>query len=163
MNPTARLSFRPLEAGDAAFVLELLTDADFLRFIGDRGVRDLETAAGYAEKMRLGVETTGFGMLGVVHQGRLVGLAGLIRREWLSHVDVGYALLPSARGKGFAAEAVEACLQTAREMGLREVLAIVTHANQKSIDVLERAGFVDHGEVTVPGETQPIRCLERSL
>ena len=43
---TERLILRHMEAGDAAFILALLNDADFLRFIGDKGVRDLEGALG---------------------------------------------------------------------------------------------------------------------
>ena len=47
---TERLALRHLCAGDAAFILELVTDPDWLRFIGDRGVRTAEDARGYIER-----------------------------------------------------------------------------------------------------------------
>ena len=44
---TSRLVLREVDEGDAGFVLELLNQPDFLHYIGDRGVRDLEQAVGY--------------------------------------------------------------------------------------------------------------------
>ena len=44
---TERLVLRPLTLDDAPFVLELLNDPDWLRFIGDKGVRTLEDARHY--------------------------------------------------------------------------------------------------------------------
>jgi len=44
---TERLRLRRLTADDAPFILELLNDPDFLRNIGDRGVRTEADARGY--------------------------------------------------------------------------------------------------------------------
>jgi len=47
---TQRLTLREIDAGDAPFILELVNDPDWIRFIGDRGVRTLEDARGYIER-----------------------------------------------------------------------------------------------------------------
>ena len=44
---TDRLVLRRLSIDDAEFVLELLNEASFLRFIGDKGVRNLNDARDY--------------------------------------------------------------------------------------------------------------------
>lgn len=57
---TERLTLRHAELDDAAFVLRLLNEPSFLRFIGDRGVRTLDAAAQYiAERFIASYEPTG--------------------------------------------------------------------------------------------------------
>ena len=46
---TDRLVIRRLSADDAPFILELLNQPSFLRFIGDKGVRSLADAVRYLE------------------------------------------------------------------------------------------------------------------
>ena len=50
MIQTERLVLRQLELNDADFILELLNEAAFLRFIGDKGVRTLDAARDYLSK-----------------------------------------------------------------------------------------------------------------
>ena len=140
-----RLTLRLLDDGDAEFMLELLNDADFLSQIGDRGVRTLEDARRYlAEGPLAGYARDGFGMWAVVtrHHGVRLGICGLVRREGLDAVDIGYAFLPDWRGKGYALEASQAVMALAREFfGLRRILAITALDNTASIRMLERLGF----------------------
>ena len=44
---TSRLDLRELDFNDAEFILELLNEAGFIRFIGDKGVRTLADARDY--------------------------------------------------------------------------------------------------------------------
>ena len=44
---TERLLLRRLHAGDAEFILELVNDPDWLRYIGDKGVKTLDDAGNY--------------------------------------------------------------------------------------------------------------------
>ena len=44
---TDRLVLRRLDVDDATFILELLNDPSFIRFIGDKGVRSLDDAGNY--------------------------------------------------------------------------------------------------------------------
>jgi RimJ/RimL family protein N-acetyltransferase len=157
---TPRLSLRELDASDAdaTFALALLNDPDFLRNIGDRGVRTLEDAYGYLRAGPLASYADhGFGLWRVALRdtGEAIGLCGLLRRDWLDAPDLGYAFLPSARGRGLAQEAADAVLALARSrFALRRVLAIVDPENAASIRLLERAGMQREGEVVAPGETK---------
>jgi RimJ/RimL family protein N-acetyltransferase len=142
---TARLRLRQLTYNDAAFLVALLNDPDFLRNIGDRGVRSEVDALGYLEAGPLASYAQhGFGLWCCEHldTGEPIGLCGLLKRDTLPHPDVGYALLPEARGQGFAREAVCGVLQYARDtLRLPEVVAIVAPANERSLHLLESLGY----------------------
>lgn len=157
---TARLRLRELQEGDAEFALELLNDADFLAHIGDKGVRTREDARAYLCNGPLASYAAhGFGLWGVEPRegGALLGMCGLLQREWLDAPDLGYAFLPAARGRGIAREAAEATLALARSgLGAAKVLAIVNPDNAASIRLLESVGFVADGTVEPPGENRSI-------
>ena len=146
---TARLRLRAAEASDAAFILELLNAPGFVQGIGDRGVRTLDEAQAYIETRIISSYLNhGFGMWVVTPKDapEPMGLAGLVKREVLPHVDVGYAFLERAWGQGYAQEAAAAVLTHAREvLGLETVAAIVNPDNLASRRVLEKIGmrFVD--------------------
>ena len=157
---TPRLRLRELTEGDADFALELLNDADFLAHIGDKGVRTREDARAYLCNGPLASYAAhGFGLWGVEpgEGGALLGMCGLLQRDWLDAPDLGYAFLPAARGRGVAREAAEAVLALARpRFGADTVLAIVNPENAPSIRLLERVGFVEEGMVQPPGESRSI-------
>ena len=148
---TARLALRYLTAADSAFILELVTDPDWLRFIGDRGVRTAEDARGYIERgpMKL-YERLGFGLyLVALKDGTPLGMCGLIKRASLEDVDIGFALLPAFRGRGYANEAACAVRDYAFEvLGLERIVAITAPGNEASAKLLERLGFAY--ERTIP-------------
>ena len=142
---TERLILRRLTAEDAAFILRLVNEPSWLRFIGDRGVRDLDDARRYIfDGPVASYERQGFGLYLVERKEdrAALGLCGLIKREALEDVDIGFALLPEHWGKGYAGECAAAVLAQAREeFGLRRLIAITTPDNDSSIRVLEKLGF----------------------
>lgn len=142
---TERLVLRRLTLDDAAVVLKLLNEPSWLRFIGDKGVRDLEDARRYLNSGPLDMYSRlGFGLflVEVKDSGAQIGMCGLIRRDSLPEVDVGYALFPEYWGKGYAIEAVAAVLAYGRNThGLKRILAIVSPDNDASIRVLTKAGL----------------------
>jgi RimJ/RimL family protein N-acetyltransferase len=142
---TARLRLRELVHDDAAFILELLNDPAWLRFIGDRNVHSLDDARGYIDKIRNGSYAKhGFGLWAVeaLATGETAGLCGLIRRDVLEHPDLGFAFLERHRGKGYAREAAAAVLALARErFGFEKLLAVTTKDNVTSQKALEHLGF----------------------
>lgn len=145
VTETARLRLRELEAADAPFILELLTDPDFRANVGDRGVHDLESARRYAEESAgASYRAHGFGLWLVERKSdaRPLGLCGLLRRDSHPDTELGFALLPHARGRGYALEAASATLEVARtRFGLERLVAITAPANGASIRVLERLAF----------------------
>jgi [ribosomal protein S5]-alanine N-acetyltransferase len=142
---TDRLRLRKFTLADAPFILELLNEPAFIQNIGDRGVRTVQDAEQYLEKGPLtSYARHGFGLwcVELTETGDQIGMCGLIKRDALADVDLGYAYLPQYWGCGYAAEAALACREYARApLGLKRLVAIVDPANQGSIRVLEKAGM----------------------
>lgn len=154
---TERLRLRRLDLQDAPFIMELVNDPAFIANIGDRGVRSMADAEDYIRKGPLdSYERNGFGLWLVETKDSNVpiGICGLLKRDALPDVDVGYAFLPQHRGRGYALEAAAAVKEYGFEVvGLRRIVAITTPQNAASIRVLEKIGLRREGEVTMPGET----------
>jgi RimJ/RimL family protein N-acetyltransferase len=161
---SARLRLRPFTLDDAAFIVELVNDPDWLRFIGDKGVRSPDDARRYLDEGPMtSYRRHGFGLLAVESDGRPVGMCGLLKRDTLPDPDLGFAFLPRARGRGFASEAARAVLDAAREAGHRRLLAIVTPGNERSIAVLEKAGFAFERETALGSDAAAVRVYAVSL
>jgi RimJ/RimL family protein N-acetyltransferase len=142
---TDRLVLRRLSADDAEFVFELVNDPAWLRFIGDRGVRSLDDAREYIRKGPVdSYSRLGFGLYAVERKegGGPIGICGLVKRDFLDDVDIGFALLPAFRGKGYAREAARATMSYAREVvGLDRIVAISSPDNAASARLLEEIGL----------------------
>ena len=142
---TDRLILRQLSTEDAAFILELVNEPSFIQNIGDRGVRTLEDARAYILRVAIAsYEKNGFGLylVELKDSGQSIGMCGLINRDGLEDVDIGYAFLPRFWLKGYAVEAAAAVKDYARDMlGLKRLVAITDPANQGSIRVLEKIGL----------------------
>jgi RimJ/RimL family protein N-acetyltransferase len=140
---TRRLAVRRLEADDAAFILELLNETAFLRFIGDKGVRTLADAREYILKGPIdSYERHGFGLYAACLRSEPIGICGLVKRDGLADADVGFALLARYCGKGYAAEAAAAVLAHATQvLRIRRIVAITAPDNARSIAVLEKIGL----------------------
>ena len=155
---TERLVLRRLTTDDATFILELLNDPAFRRYIGDKGVRNHADACRYIETGPLAsYERHGFGLLRVELKdgGEPIGMCGLLKRDYLPDVDIGFALLPAYRSKGYTLEAASAVLAHARDtLGLERVLAITSPDNVASIGLLERLGF-RFDRMARPAENEP--------
>ncbi|HEY3474967.1 MAG TPA: GNAT family N-acetyltransferase, partial [Anaerolineales bacterium] len=116
---TERLLLRQLETDDASFILELLNEPSFIQNIGDRNVRTLEDACAYIVNGPVkSYERNGFGLylVALKDTNESIGMCGLIRREGLEDVDIGYALFPKFWSKGYAAEAALAVKEYARDV-----------------------------------------------
>ncbi|HEY6124006.1 MAG TPA: GNAT family N-acetyltransferase, partial [Steroidobacteraceae bacterium] len=122
---TPRLILRRLEFDDAPFLVKLLNEPSFLENIGDRGVRTIEDAHRYVREGPMAMyDRYGFGLWHTAsREGVPMGMCGLLKRDILPDVDVGYAFLPQFWGQGFAYEATAATLRHgARKFGLRRVV-----------------------------------------
>ncbi len=156
---TRRLTLRRLTLGDAAFICTLLNEPSFLRHIGDKGVR---TEADAAEYILAGpmtsYDTFGFGLYCVALRDTRepVGICGLLKREALDDVDVGFAFLPPYWSKGYASEAAAAVMAYAyASLGLRRLVAIAVPHNESSIALLGKLGFAFERMVRLaPGEEE---------
>ena len=142
---TERLLLRPITVDDAEFILALLNEPSFLRYIGDKQVRNIEDARQYILNGPIAsYERHGLGLLLVELRDShtRIGMCGLLKRDELPEPDIGFTLMPDFWNKGFAFEAAAAVLQDARDrLKLQRILAITSLDNDASIKLLERLGF----------------------
>jgi RimJ/RimL family protein N-acetyltransferase len=142
---TNRLVLRWLTIDDAEFIFDLLNQASFLHYIGDKGIRTIEDARKYILTGPIAsYERFGFGLyLAELKQTQIsIGICGLLKRESLEDVDVGFAFLPQFWGQGYAFESAAAVLKYGRDaLGLDRIVAITSPDNQASIRVLNKLGF----------------------
>jgi RimJ/RimL family protein N-acetyltransferase len=135
---------RQFTSDDAPFILELVNEPSFIQNIGDRGVRSLADATKYIETGPIAsYARNGFGLylVALKESGESIGMCGLIKREALDDVDIGYAFLPKFWSKGYAVESALAVKEQAHALGLERLVAIVDPANAGSIRVLEKIGL----------------------
>ena len=154
---TARLRITHLAPADAAFILELLNDPDWLRYIGDRGVHDLASARAWIETgPRVSYDRNGFGLnrVALTADDTAIGICGLLQRDNLDSPDLGFALLPGFRSRGYAAEAATAVIEQARHStaGPALLYAFLAADNLDSCSLLRKLGFVAAGEYRLTGD-----------
>jgi RimJ/RimL family protein N-acetyltransferase len=152
---TARLQLRRVEHSDAPFILQLVNDPEWLRHIGDKNVHNLDDARRYVDDGPLTMYArNGHGLwLVALRDGTAIGLCGLIKRDSLEDVDIGYALLPAYRGRGYAREAAAACLAYGFDtLKLPRIVAITAPDNLASGLLLESIGLRYQGLLPSPGE-----------
>ena len=156
---------RDLILEDNALILELLTSPTWLEFIGDRGVHTLEDADGYIARMQDRYVQLGFGFCLVqLADSTKIGICGLIQREGLPDVDIGFALLPRFAGYGYALEAAWATLQYARDtLKLPRLAGITTPDNTRSIRVLEMLGLQFERTVKLEPDDADLNYYARDL
>ncbi|WP_426103380.1 GNAT family N-acetyltransferase [Massilia sp. TSP1-1-2] len=142
---TERLRLRTIDEEDAPFYLELLNSEPFIANIGDRGIRTLPAARAAIAAGPVAMQQThghSIYLVELLHSGEPIGMAGLIKRDALDDVDLGYGLLPPHFGRGYATEAARALLVHAREaVGLRRLLAITSPHNHASHALLLKIGM----------------------
>jgi RimJ/RimL family protein N-acetyltransferase len=142
---TERLVLRQLCADDAEFIHQLVNEPAWLRYVGDKGVATVEDARDYILKGPVKMYTdAGFGLWLVERKDDRIpiGICGLIKRDSLADVDLGFAFLSVHRRQGHAFEAASATLSYAKKvLGLEKVIAIMSPDNDASARLLEKLGF----------------------
>lgn len=164
---TQRLNLRWLKDDDAEFILDLLNQPSWLEFIGDRGVRDLEDAKSYINNGPLTmIRQHGFGLFLVETKsdGRAIGLCGLLKRETLDDVDIGFAFHPDSWGRGYAKEAATGCVEYAQlRFGLERLVAVTMPTNQASIALLKAVGMQYQQEISLGGNEEVLYLFSMKL
>jgi RimJ/RimL family protein N-acetyltransferase len=155
---TERLVLRPFRLHDLDAYAAMNADPTAMRYIGevqDRAAafRSLCAALGHWH-------LRGFGPWAIEERatGAFVGRAGLVHFEPWTDVEVAYALVPSAWGKGYAGEVAARSLRFAHEVvGARGVASHILAGNAAAIRVAERLGARYSGDADVQVEATPIR------
>ncbi|WP_420641677.1 GNAT family N-acetyltransferase [Candidatus Leptofilum sp.] len=156
---TERLQLCHFNVDDAEFVLTLVNDPGWIRFIGDRDIHTVAQAKAYLQDGPMAsYATNGFGLYLVRRTADNVrlGMCGLVKRPSLPHVDIGFAFLAEYTGKGYAFEAATAVLNYAHsDLNLKPIVAITAPDNHRSVRLLEKLGLQFHKMVSLSeGEPQ---------
>jgi RimJ/RimL family protein N-acetyltransferase len=127
---TERLILREIEESDDAFMLDLLNQPSFIKYIGDRNVRALDEAREFIEsRYRKSYAENGFGLYAVELK--------------LQNPDAARAVMEYGR----------------KELGLKRVLAITTQDNESSGRLLEKLGFKYDGLITQPNDAEELKLF----
>tara|TARA_B100000809_G_C15136776_1_gene530971 strand:- start:4419 stop:4931 length:513 start_codon:yes stop_codon:yes gene_type:complete len=143
---TNRLILSKITIDDAAFILELMNTSGWLKYIGDRNIKTVEAAVEHIKNNQLKCyETHDFGYYKIQVKAeslKTIGTCGLLKRNNLEHVDIGFSMLPEYHGNGFGYEAVTEIIKLAKtEFGIKSICAITLPINKPSINLLEKLGL----------------------
>jgi len=159
-----RLAVRPLAMADAPFILRLVNDPGWLRFIGDRGIHTLDAAGDYIRKVQEGIATLGFGLwlVQLKTTAESLGICGLLHRDYLDEPDLGFAFTEEHSGCGYATESGAATLRHAiPQFELACVAAITTPDHERSLRVLHKLGFQRSETIAEPSDGGSLQLLTR--
>ena len=160
---TKRLLLREICESDAEFILDLLNQPSFIKFIGDRGVRTVQDAINYIEsRFKKIYSNFGFGLylVELKKEKTPVGICGFVKRDSLPEPDIGFAFLPQYGGQGFAFESAEAVLKYGRDvLGLKRILAIATKDNERSEKLLGKIGFKFESLIRLPYDDEELKLF----
>lgn len=161
---TERLIVRKFAIDDAPFIMTLLNSPNWIEFLGDRNIHTEADAQLYLSNGPLAsYAMRGFGLylVALKDTGVPIGMSGLIKRDGLEDVDVGFALLPEYTGQGYAYEATKAVMDYGyTTLHLPHIVAIARADNKNSVALLEKLGMKFSDNVMLVGIEHPL-CLFR--
>ncbi|MEO8512111.1 MAG: GNAT family N-acetyltransferase [Ignavibacteria bacterium] len=164
---TPRLILREFSSDDGDFIHELLNTPGWLKYIGSRKIETTEDAVNYIEsRIRKSYSETGFGFYLIVikSSNAKAGMCGLVKRDSLDDIDIGFALLPRFENNGYAFEAAEGVLKYAKDkLKLFRVAAITATYNNSSIKLLEKLGMKFEKTIHLPGDTESLMLYYKEL
>jgi RimJ/RimL family protein N-acetyltransferase len=164
---TERLFLRHLSENDAEFVLELVNEPAWIRNIGDKKIRTKDDACNYIlNGPAASYEKFNFGLwcVALKESDIPIGICGLIKRDTLEDVDIGFAFLKRFWSKGYAVESASAVMDYGRNViGLRRIVAITVPDNQGSIKVLEKIGMRFEKMIKTAEDAEEIKLFARDF
>ena len=159
---TERLLLRAMNAGDTAFIFELLNTAGWIKFIGDRNIKTSEDADNYIQKI-ISNPNINYRVVTLQDSGTAIGLVTFIKRDYLNHPDIGFAFLPSYNKQGYAFEATNEVLNDLLNQPEHStILATTIPENRSSIQLLKKLGFSFSNEITHEGELLQVFSINKS-
>ena len=143
---TERLALHEFKKKHAPFLLELVNEPDWIRFIGDKEVYDLDDARAFIKnRLVKSYEENGFGFYVVYLKNTKepIGICGLVNRDGLENIDIGFAFLENYRKNGYGFESSKAMLNHAKNnLNIEKIVAITHPDNVASGKLLEKLGLI---------------------
>ncbi len=151
---TERLTLTLLKKDDAGFIEKLVNTEGWLKFIGDRNVHSVTDAEAYIEKIAANPNIN-YWVARIKELNKPIGVISFIKRDYLEHWDIGFALLPQEHGKGYAYEGAMYILKHNACTGKHsQFLATVISSNIISVKLLEKMGLYFEKEIV--SDTGPL-------
>jgi RimJ/RimL family protein N-acetyltransferase len=158
ITASERLRIEKATTADAPFLFKLMNSPNWIEFIGDRNIKSEQAASEYIQhNLSVSYQKNGYGLYKMVlaATNHPIGLCGFVKREYLDHADIGFAILPEHEGKGYTYEALMAVMEYGkRELKLNPILAITTNDNVKSRHLLNKIGLVTQGTIKPIGREE---------
>lgn len=162
MLKTSRLLIRPFEDTDAPFLVRLLNEDAFLKYIGDKNVRNEGQAISYLEKgPRACYNEHGFSLQAVVlkETSEAIGMCGLLKRDYLDAPDIGFAFLEEFCKEGYGYESAEAVLRA--NAAFKHIHAITSPENIASEKLLLKLGFEYKTKLPVEPDNSEVKLFTK--
>lgn len=160
---TERTILREVDGDDGEFILDLLNQPSFIKYIGDRNLRSVKSAVEYIEsRFTSSYRQFGFGMYAAELKeiATPIGICGFVKRDSLPDADIGFAFLPQFERKGYAFETADALMNYGKDvLGLKRVLAITSQNNESSGRLLDKLNFKFDGLIKMPPETEELKLF----
>lgn len=141
---TERLLLRETTVGDLDSLYEIYKDPEMTLFMEGLFADPADEKRYMEDYIRNVYQLLGFGVWTVIEQktGDIIGRAGFSVRAGFDRPEIGFLIGKNWQGRGYAKEAVEACLVYGRDvLGFAEVQALVKEGNAVSVHLLETLGF----------------------
>ena len=140
---TPRLDLRQFKSDDAPFFYEMNNDPLVMAYTGDLPFESVGEARQFVDNYDHYTKH-GYGRWTVVERrtGEPIGFCGLKNHPDEGYIDLGYRIIQSEWGKGYATEAAQACVIYAfQHLGMDEIVGRTAQDNIGSIRVLEKVGM----------------------
>ena len=140
---SARLVFSKFAQEDLADYLKLVTDKDLMRFIHNGAMSELDAKARFEVIVEENQKSPQFGFWAArsKESDALIGFIKIAEFE-SDKVEVGYAVIPTFWGKGYASEMLQTMMDSSRKhFGMKTLVGVVQEQNMASRKMLEKFGF----------------------
>ena len=150
---TSRLLITSLAETDKAFIYELVNTPGWLKFIGDRNVHSHDDALAYIKKILSNPNVIYWVVKLNNNIPNTIGVISFIKRDYLPHHDIGFAMLPQFVNNGYAYEAAKAVLlNIIKYTKHTHILATTIPENTSSIKLLKKLGLAFEKEIEMLAE-----------
>jgi RimJ/RimL family protein N-acetyltransferase len=160
---TERAILRQVTKDDDEFVLDLLNQPSFIKYIGDRNVRTINQARDYIEsRFTASYKKFGFGLWSVElkETDTTVGICGFVKRDSLPEADIGFAFLPQYERKGYAFESASVALRYGESaLNFKRILAVTSQDNESSGKLLGKLDFKFERLIVLPDVNEEVKLF----
>lgn len=147
---TKRIRIRLGNLADSSFFQKLMNSPNWITFIGDRGIHSEDLAKDYIQKSLINrYKTNGYGLykIALKKTDTPIGICGFVKREYLQHADIGFAVPPEYEDYGYTYEAAKAILEYGKiHLKLHPILGLTTAENLRR-ELLHKIGLLEIGTI----------------